>query len=103
VNYGLKAQLTQNCSYQTTWDASHTQLPDASSRTDYEERILNAYVGASGTIGPVGLEASVTAEQYHTAQWNRWRAFPAVSALWNVTPRHMLNLSYSAETFYPSY
>ena len=103
VNYGLKAQLTRNASYQTTWDATHTVLPDASSRVDYEERILNAYVGAGGKVGPVGLEASVTAEQYHTAQWNRWRAFPAVSALWNVTPRHMLNLSYSAETIYPSY
>ena len=44
LNYGGKAQFTNNNSYQTTFNADHQPLPDATSHVDYNERILNAYI-----------------------------------------------------------
>ena len=104
LNYGGKAQLTNNNSYQTTLDASGLPLPDATSHVDYDERILNGYVGLSKQIGQsLSLDASVTAEQYHATQWNEWRIYPQFNAMWNINAKNMLNLSFSSEAVYPSY
>ena len=104
LNYGGKAQFTTNNSYQTTLDASGMPLPDATSHVDYDERILNAYVGMSKQIGQsLSLEASVTAEQYHATKWNEWRIYPQFNAIWNINEKNMLNLSFSSEAVYPSY
>ena len=40
LNYGGKAQFTNNNSYQTTFNADHQPLPDATSHVDYNERML---------------------------------------------------------------
>ncbi len=104
LNYGGKAQFTTNNSYQTTLDASGMPLSDATSHVDYNERILNAYVGMSKQIGQsLSLETSVTAEQYHATQWNEWRIYPQFNAMWNINEKNMLNLSFSSEAVYPSY
>ena len=104
LNYGGKAQFTNNNSYQTTLDASGMPLSDATSHVDYNERILNAYVGMSKQIGQsLSLETSVTAEQYHATQWNEWRIYPQFNAMWNINEKNMLNLSFSSEAVYPSY
>ena len=104
LNYGGKAQFTNNNSYQTTLDASGMPLSDATSHVDYNERILNAYVGMSKQIGQtLSLEASVTAEQYHATKWNEWRIYPQFNAMWNIDAQNMLNLSFSSEAVYPSY
>ncbi len=102
--YGAKAQFTNNNSYQSTLDQDGNVLPDATSRVDYDERILNAYLGLSKQIGEsLSLEASLAAEQYHATKWNDWRVYPSFNAMWNVNPKHMLNLSFSADAVYPSY
>ncbi len=104
LNYGGKAQFTNNNSYQTTLDASGMPLSDATSHVDYNERILNGYVGMSKQIGQsLSLETSVTAEQYHATQWNEWRIYPQFNAMWNINEKNMLNLSFSSEAVYPSY
>ena len=104
LNYGGKAQFTNNNSYQTTLDASGMPLSDATSHVDYNERILNVYVGMSKQIGQsLSLETSVTAEQYHATQWNEWRIYPQFNAMWNINEKNMLNLSFSSEAVYPSY
>ena len=104
LNYGGKAQFTNNNSYQTTLDASGMPLSDATSNVDYNERILNAYVGMSKQIGQsLSFETSVTAEQYHATQWNEWRIYPQFNAMWNINEKNMLNLSFSSEAVYPSY
>ena len=104
LNYGGKAQFTNNNSYQTTFNADHKPLPDATSYVDYNERILNAYVGFCKQIGKsLSLEASLTAEQYHATKWNEWRIYPQFNAMWNINPKNMLNLSFSSEAVYPSY
>ena len=115
LSYGGKAQFTNNNSYQTTLDASGQPMPDATSHVDYDERIMNAYVGVSKQIGQaLNLEASVTAErqrvggqspgmQYHATKWNEWRIYPQFNAMWNINEKNMLNLSFSSEAIYPSY
>ena len=104
LNYGGKAQFSNNNSYQTTLDASRQSLPDATSHVDYDERILNGYVGLSKQIGQsLSLDASVTAEQYHATKWNEWRIYPQFNVMWNVNAKNMLNLSFSSEAVYPSY
>ena len=104
LSYGGKAQFTNNNSYQTTLDASGLPLPDATSHVDYDERILNGYVGMSKQIGQsLSLDASVTAEQYHATKWNEWRIYPQFNAMWNINAQNMLNLSFSSEAVYPSY
>ena len=104
LNYGGKAQFTNNNSYQTTFNADHQPLPDATSHVDYNERILNAYAGFSKQIGQFfSLDASLTAEQYHATMWNEWRIYPQLNAMWNINEKNMLNLSFSSEAFYPSY
>ena len=104
LNYGGKAQFTNNNSYQTTFNADHQPLPDATSYVDYNERILNAYAGFSKQIGQsLSLDASLTAEQYHATKWNEWRIYPQFNAMWNINEKNMLNLSFSSEAIYPSY
>ena len=104
LNYGAKAQFTNNNSYQTTFDQNQQPMPDATGSVDYDERILNAYAGLSKQIGKtLSLDASLTMEQYHATKWNEWRVYPQFNAMWNINPKNMLNLSFSSEAVYPSY
>ena len=104
LSYGGKAQFANNNSYQTTLDENGQPMSDATSHVDYDERILNAYVGVSIQIGEsLNLDASVTTEQYHATKWNEWRVYPQFNAMWNINATNMLNLSFSSEAQYPSY
>ena len=104
LSYGVKGQFTSNKSYQTTIDKDGTILPDGTSSVDNNERILNIYAGFSKQINKaISLEASVAAEQYHSPVWDKWRVYPTLNALWNVNDNHLLNLSFSSDSEYPSY
>lgn len=104
LNYGLEAQLTNNESYQTTCTADGKQLPDATSHVDYEERILDFYVGFSKQItSSFSLEASLGAEQYNAPKWNEWRVYPTLNATYNIDKENLLNLSFTSKTAYPTY
>lgn len=102
--YGVKGQFTSNKSYQTTIDKDGSVLPDGTSSVDLNERIWNIYAGFSKQINKaVSVEASVAAEQYHSPIWDKWRVYPTLNALWNVNDNHLLNLSFSSNSEFPSY
>lgn len=104
LSYGVKGQFTSNKSYQTTIDKDGSVLPDGTSSVDNTERIWNIYAGLSKQINKaISLEASVAAEQYHSPVWDKWRVYPTLNALWNVNDNHLLNLSFSSDSEYPSY
>ena len=104
LSYGVKGQFTSNKSYQTTIDKDGSVLPDGTSSVDLNERIWNIYAGASKQINKaISLEASVAAEQYHSPIWDKWRVYPTLNALWNVNDNHLLNLSFSSNSVFPSY
>ena len=104
LSYGVKGQFTSNKSYQTTTDKDGTILPDGTSSVDNNERIWNIYAGFSKQINKaISLEASVAAEQYHSPIWDKWRVYPTLNALWNVNGNHLLNLSFSSNSEFPSY
>ena len=104
LSYGVKGQFTSNKSYQTTIDKDGTILPDGTSSVDLNERIWNIYAGFSKQINKaVSVEASVAAEQYHSPIWDKWRMYPTLNALWNVNANHLLNLSFSSNSEFPSY
>lgn len=104
LSYGVKGQFTSNKSYQTTIDKDGSVLPDGTSCVDLNERIWNIYAGASKQINKaISLEASVAAEQYHSPIWDKWRVYPMLNALWNVNDNHLLNLSFSSNSEFPSY
>ena len=104
MSYGVKGQFTSNKSYQTTIDKDGTILPDGTSSVDNNERIWNIYAGFSKQINKaLSLEASVAAEQYHSPIWDKWRVYPTLNALWNVNDNHLLNLSFSSNSEFPSY
>ena len=104
LSYGVKGQFTSNKSYQTTTDKDGIILPDGTSCVDNNERIWNIYAGFSKQINKsISLEASVAAEQYHSPIWDKWRVYPTLNALWNVNDNHLLNLSLSSNSEFPSY
>ena len=104
LSYGVKGQFTSNKSYQTTIDKDGTILPNGTSSVDNNERIWNIYAGFSKQINKaISLEASVAAEQYHSPIWDKWRVYPTLNALWNVNDNHLLNLSFSSNSEFPSY
>ena len=104
LSYGVKGQFTSNKSYQTTIDKDGSVLPDGTSCVDLNERIWNIYAGFSKQINKaISLEASVAAEQYHSPIWDKWRIYPTLNALWNVNDNHLLNLSFSSNSEFPSY
>lgn len=104
LSYGVKGQFTSNKSYQTTIDKDGSVLPDGTSSVDINERIWNLYAGFSKQINKaLSLEASVAAEQYHSPIWDKWRVYPTLNALWNVNDNHLLNLSFSSNSEFPSY
>ena len=104
VSYGLKAQITNNISYQRMYDDMGMEVPDGSSKANYQERIISPYAGISKVFNKhLSMDASVSAEQYHTPKWNEWRIYPSLRATWNVNKDHLLNLSFSSDAVYPSY
>ena len=104
LSYGVKGQFTSNKSYQTTIGKDGSVLPDGTSSVDLNERIWNIYAGFSKQINKaISLEASVAAEQYHSPIWDKWRVYPTLNALWNVNDNHLLNLSFSSNSEFPSY
>ncbi len=104
LSYGVKGQFTSNKSYQTTIDKDGSVLPDGTSSVDLNERIWNIYAGFSKQINKaISLEASVAAEQYHSPIWDKWRVYPTFNALWNVNDNHLLNLSFTSNSEFPSY
>lgn len=104
LSYGVKGQFTSNKSCQTTIDKDGSVLPDGTSCVDLNERIWNLYAGFSKQINKaLSLEASVAAEQYHSPIWDKWRVYPTLNALWNVNDNHLLNLSFSSNSEFPSY
>ena len=104
LSYGVNGQFMNNNSFQTTKDKQGHILPDATSSVDINERLWNMYAGFSKQISKaVSLEASVAAEQYHSPVWNRWRVYPTLNALWNINDNHLLNLSFSSDSEFPSY
>ena len=104
LSYDVKGQFTSNNSYQTTQDLHGNILPDGTSSVDIDERIWNIYAGFSKQIGKtISLEASVAAEQYHSPIWDKWRIYPTLNALWNINDSHLLNLSFSSNSEFPSY
>ena len=104
LSYGVKGQFTSNKSYQTTIDKDGTIQPNGTSSVDNNERIWNIYAGFSKQINKaISLEASVAAEQYHSPIWDKWRVYPTLNALWNVNDNHLLNLSFSSNSEFPSY
>ena len=104
LSYGVKGQFTSNKSYQTTIDKDGTIQPNGTSSVDNNERIWNLYAGFSKQINKaLSLEASVAAEQYHSPIWDKWRVYPTLNALWNVNDNHLLNLSFSSNSEFPSY
>ena len=104
LSYGVKGQFASNKSYQTTIDKDGNVLPDGTSSVDINERIWNIYAGFSKQVNKVvSVEASVAAEQYHSPVWDKWRVYPTLNALWNVNDNHLLNLSFSSDSEYPSY
>lgn len=104
LSYGVKGQFTSNKSYQTTIDKDGTIQPNGTSSVDNNERIWNLYAGFSKQINKaLSLEASVAAEQYHSPIWDKWRVYPTLNALWNVNDNHLLNLSFSTNSEFPSY
>ena len=104
LSYGVKGQFTSNKSYQTTIDKDGIIQPNGTSSVDNNERIWNIYAGFSKQINKAfSLEASVAAEQYHSPIWDKWRVYPTLNALWNVNDNHLLNLSFSSNSEFPSY
>lgn len=104
LSYGVKGQFTSNKSYQTTIDKDGSVLPDGTSSVDLNERIWNIYAGFSKQINKaISLDASVAAEQYHSPVWDKWCVYPTLNALWNVNDNHLLNLSFSSNSEFPSY
>ena len=104
LSYGVKGQFTSNKSYQTTIDKDGTIQPNGTSSVDNNERIWNIYAGFNKQINKaISVEASVAAEQYHSPIWDKWRVYPMLNALWNVNDNHLLNLSFSSNSEFPSY
>ena len=104
LSYGVKGQFTSNRSYQTTIDKDGTIQPNGTSSVDNNERIWNIYAGFNKQINKaISVEASVAAEQYHSPIWDKWRVYPTLNALWNVNDNHLLNLSFSSNSEFPSY
>ena len=104
LSYGVKGQFTSDKSYQTTIDKDGTIQPNGTSSVDNNERIWNIYAGFSKQINKaLSLEASVAAEQYHSPIWDKWRIYPTLNALWHVNDNHLLNLSFSSNSEFPSY
>ena len=104
LSYGVKGQFTSNKSYQTTIDKDGTIQPNGTSSVDNNERIWNIYAGFSKQINKaISVEASVAADQYHSPIWDKWCVYPTLNALWNVNDNHLLNLSFSSNSEFPSY
>lgn len=104
VNYGTKLNLTSNNSYQRSTDGQGDVIPESTSDSHIDERVLNCYVGATKSFGDrFSFDASLALENYHTDLWNDWNLFPALNATWQVADGHLLQLSFSSDRTYPSY
>lgn len=104
LSYGVNGQFASNKSYQNTINKEGNIIPEATSSVDINERIWNLYAGVCKQISKdISLEASIAAEQYHSPTWDKWRIYPTFNGLWNISNDHLLNLSFSSNSEFPSY
>lgn len=104
LSYGAKTQFVNNKSFQATIDADGMQLPATSSSVDMNEKIYNIYASISKQFNKgINFDASVEAEKYHSSQWDEWHVYPSLNAMWKINNDHLLNLSFSSNTEFPSY
>ena len=104
LNYGLRAQTSNNKAYQNTFSDDGKPLTDGTSSVDNNERIYDVYAGFSAQLSQeLSLQASAEVENYHSPIWNRWHVYPTVNMTWMVDNNNMLNLSFNSDSKYPSY
>lgn len=101
---GIKLQLTDNISHQSTYDGMGMEIPEGSIRVNYQERILSPYVEVSGAVGSrLTMAGSLSVEHYKTPRRHACRVFPTFRASWKTNARNQLNLSLGSGATYPSY
>lgn len=106
VNYGAIYTTSIDNSYQYYYDPSTGELLDGNNnlKSRRREQTLNFYVGANKSFGnKLALDFSLAAEQYHTAVWNEWSFYPAVSLNYTPSAGNVWQLSLSSDKGYPDY
>jgi len=104
LNYGARAQWTNNKSHQTATSSEGAPLSQATGSVGFVERIVSGYAGMEKTFAlGISLETSVAVEHYHRPGHHRWLVCPRLVADWPINKRHALNLSLTADATYPSF
>lgn len=106
VNYGVIYTTSIDNSYQYYYDSSTGEMLDGNNnlKSRRKEQTLNLYVGANKSLGDkLALDFSLAAEQYHTAVWNEWSFYPAVSLNYTPSAGKVWQLSLSSDKGYPDY
>lgn len=104
IDYGAKGQFTRNNNTQRTTDAQGNVVEDATSALCFDERIVSLYAGFSKQVcKSLFLQMQAEVENFHTPVWNKWNVYPGMNLSWQASPKHMLNLSLSSESDFPSY
>lgn len=101
LNYGAVYSTSVDNSYQRY--SGNEGLPsDMDSRR--REQTLNVYAGFSKSFGEdLSVDFSLAAERYRTPVWDEWSWYPNLTAMYNPSASHIVQLSFSSDKRYPGY
>lgn len=107
VNYGTIYSTGTDKSYQiyrSAHNATGTGTLPADMHSERREKTWNLYAGISRNFGStLSLDASLAAERYQTAVWNRWDWYPSLNIQYIPSPGSVWQLSVSSDKRYPDY
>ncbi len=104
LNYGAKAQLTHQDSWQSTETPDGEPIEQGDDEVDYTERIFSGNVSLAKSWGEkVSLEAGVEVEHYHTPVIEDTYVYPTLNLMYAPKTGHSLDLSLSSNSEYPDY
>ena len=105
LNYGANYTKAVDNSYQHYFDMETNQyVPDKSMKARRNEYIVNGFAGFSKSFGQkLSLDASITAELYHSDIWDEWMFYPTLNVNYIPSAGNMFQLSLSSDKSYPDF
>ena len=100
LNYGAWHKQSVNHSRQAYLNQNVTPV----SYLRQKEDVVNAYVGfGKNWTNKLILDASLSAEYYHSPQWHKWNIYPTLNITYVHNPNNIWLINFSTDRAYPEY
>lgn len=104
LNYGTQYMHATDKSFQIYRSSTDDDMSRLDMSNRLTEHTVNAYLGIEKSIwSKLSLSASITGEYYRLVDFEEWTVFPALEMTYFISPKKIMQLSFSSNKAYPAY